>query len=101
MNHISISATPSLNKSVERVLALGSFDGVHIGHRAVLDAAVSLASEINAEPAAFCFDVPPAFYAPGSDLKILGDRDERSRLFAERGISSLFIAEFTEPGYVL
>ena len=95
MNHFYISSTPSENIA-GRVLALGSFDGLHIGHRAVVNAAVSLAKEINAEPAAFCFDVPPAFYAPGSDLKILGDRNERPALFAERGISSLFVADFSE-----
>lgn len=95
MNHYSISSAPSVSLK-GRVLALGSFDGLHIGHRAVVNAAVSLAKELGAEPAAFCFDVPPAFYAPGSDLKLLGDRDERPALFAELGISSLFVAEFSE-----
>ncbi len=78
------------------MLALGSFDGLHIGHRAVIDAAVALAKELNAEPAVFCFDVPPAFYAAGSDLKILGDASERAALFSDRGVSSLFVAEFAE-----
>ncbi len=94
MTHYSLStASPALKG---RVLALGSFDGFHLGHRAVIDAAVSLAGELGAEPAVFCFDVPPAFFAPGSDLKILGDKKERQVLFAERGISSLFIASFSE-----
>ncbi len=79
-----------------RVLALGSFDGFHLGHRAVIDAAVALAKELNAEPAVFCFDIPPACYAPGSTVKILGDKNERKELFAARGISSLFVAGFEE-----
>ena len=79
-----------------RVLALGSFDGFHLGHRAVIDAAVALAKELNAGPAVFCFDVPPACYAPGSTVKILGDKNERKELFAARGISSLFVAGFEE-----
>jgi len=79
-----------------RVLALGSFDGFHLGHRAVIDAAVALAKELGAEPAVFCFDIPPACYAPGSTVKILGDKNERKELFAARGISSLFIAGFEE-----
>ena len=79
-----------------RVLALGSFDGFHLGHRAVIDAAVALAKELGAEPAVFCFDIPPACYAPGSTVKILGDKNERKDLFAARGISSLFIAGFEE-----
>lgn len=96
MNHYTILSAASSKNTQGRVLALGSFDGVHIGHRAVIDAAVALAGQLNAEPAVFCFDVPPAFYAAGSDLKILGDPDERIRLFADRGISSLFVAEFSE-----
>lgn len=79
-----------------RVLALGSFDGFHLGHRAVIDAAVALAKELGAEPAVFCFDVPPACYAPGSTVKILGDKNERKELFAARGISSLFVVGFEE-----
>lgn len=96
MNHYTVLPTASLENTHGRVLALGSFDGLHIGHRAVVDAAVALAKELNAEPAVFCFDVPPAFYAAGSDLKILGDKGERPELFSDRGVSSLFVAEFSE-----
>lgn len=96
MTHYSLTSSSQSLSTSGRVLALGSFDGFHLGHRAVIDAAVSLAREINAEPSVFCFDVPPAFFAPGSDLKILGDPDERKKLFADRGITSLFVADFSE-----
>ena len=94
MNHYILTSTP--HNGNKRVLALGSFDGFHLGHRAVIDAAVALAKELNAEPAVFCFDIPPACYAPGSKVKILADKDERKALFADRGISSLFVAGFEE-----
>lgn len=96
MTHYSLTNTYSKKKTVGRVLALGSFDGFHLGHRAVIDAAVSLATALNAEPAVFCFDIPPACFAPGSDVKVLGDSEERKELFAARGISSLFVAGFSE-----
>lgn len=94
MNHYILTSTPPHGN--KRVLALGSFDGFHLGHRAVIDAAVALAKELDAEPAVFCFDIPPACYAPGSKVKILADKDERKALFAGRGISSLFVAGFEE-----
>lgn len=94
MKHYTLTNTQYNTQG--RVLALGSFDGFHLGHRAVIDAAVSLAKELNAEPAVFCFDIPPACYAPGSTVKILGDKNERAELFAARGISSLFVAGFEE-----
>ena len=96
MTHFSLSSKNNTEKTTGRVLALGSFDGFHIGHRAVIDAAVALADELGAEPAVFCFDIPPACYAPGSNIKVLGDRDERKELFAARGVSSLFVAGFSE-----
>ena len=64
MTHYSLSVKSNSEKISGRVLALGSFDGFHIGHRAVIDAAVALADELSAEPAVFCFDVPPACFAP-------------------------------------
>ncbi len=94
MKHYTL--TNIQNPSDGRVLALGSFDGFHLGHRAVIDAAVALSKELNAEPAVFCFDIPPAYYAPGSTVKILGDKNERKELFAARGIVSLFVAGFEE-----
>ena len=96
MTHYSLSSKVNTEKKPGRVLALGSFDGFHLGHRAVIDAAVSLADELGAEPAVFCFDIPPACFAPGSDVKVLGDKEERKELFAARGISSLFVAGFSE-----
>ncbi len=90
------SLSPVTDNLRGRVLALGSFDGFHQGHRAVIDAAVTLAKELEAEPAVFCFDIPPACFAPNSKVKILGDREERKLLFKGRGISSLFVAEFAE-----
>lgn len=96
MTHYSLSANATQGQKRNRVLALGSFDGFHIGHRAVIDAAVALADELDAEPSVFCFDVPPACFAPGSNVKVLGDKEERKELFAARGISSLFVAGFSE-----
>ena len=96
MTHYSLSANATQGQKRNRVLALGSFDGFHIGHRAVIDAAVALADELDAEPSVFCFDIPPACFAPGSNVKVLGDKEERKELFASRGISSLFVAGFSE-----
>ncbi len=96
MTHYTILKNKTSFGRCGRILALGSFDGFHLGHRAVIDAAVALADETGAEPAVFCFDIPPACFAPGSDIKVLGDPEERKTLFAARGISSLFVAGFSE-----
>ena len=41
------------------VIALGFFDGVHIGHAALLEKTKERAVEIGAAPAALTFDIHP------------------------------------------
>ena len=45
---------------MKRVIALGFFDGVHVGHGALFRRAAEMARELEATPAAVTFDVPPA-----------------------------------------
>ncbi len=45
-------------------LALGTFDGVHIGHAAVISRAVSEAAENGAPAAVWCFSSPPRAVRP-------------------------------------
>ena len=45
----------------ERAIALGFFDGVHLGHAALLRRAVEAAAERGVTPAVFTFDRPPWF----------------------------------------
>ena len=46
-------------KQQKRIFALGFFDGVHLGHQALLEACVSLAGSLGAETAAITFDRHP------------------------------------------
>ncbi len=41
------------------VIALGTFDGVHIGHAAVIKTAATLAREMHAPCTVWCFSAPP------------------------------------------
>ena len=43
----------------KRAMALGFFDGVHIGHAALLDKTKQRAAEIDAMPSVLTFDVHP------------------------------------------
>ena len=61
-------------------VALGYFDGVHLGHRAVLAAARAWAQEHGAATAVFTFTLPPEAGLKGAH--ILQDEEKRSRLCA-------------------
>ena len=46
-------------KHEDKIFALGFFDGVHLGHQALLKACVELAKEMDAETAAITFENHP------------------------------------------
>ena len=71
-----------------RAVALGFFDGVHLGHRAVLQAAFSAAAEEELTPAVFTFDSLPKGGEP------LYSRQENGALLAAAGMEELFVARF-------
>lgn len=85
-----------IGKLDSTVVALGSFDGMHIGHRAIIDAAVRLASELKATPAVFTFDTIPACHLSATPPSILSNTDERCELLYDAGIAGIFIASFPD-----
>ena len=76
------------------VVALGCFDGVHIGHRAVIEEAIRTARESGLASAVWTFSEPPKnFFAPGS-VQILSDREEKCRRISLLGVDLLFCIDF-------
>ena len=61
----------------KRVIALGFFDGVHIGHGALLSRVAQVAGQLNAVPAALTFDRLPKH---GADTLLLGTAEDRRHL---------------------
>lgn len=77
------------------VIALGFFDGVHLGHGALLRKAVQRARELDAAPAAFTFDRAPKEFVTGIPVPLLSTVDERCRLIRELyGIERVIVAPF-------
>ena len=74
----------------ETAIALGYFDGVHLGHRAVIQSAVAYAKENSLEPALFTFSLDEGLLASrGGD--ILSQRQKEKR------IEALGIAQYICP----
>ena len=77
------------------VIALGFFDGVHIGHGALLRKTVERARELNATSAAFTFDRAPKEFVTGVTVPLLTGVDERRALIRELyGIAHTIVAPF-------
>lgn len=78
------------------VVALGNFDGVHRGHRQLLDETVRAAKRLGGDAVVFTFDPHPAtVLAPDLAPKLITTRDRKLELLAERGISVCVLEPFT------
>jgi riboflavin kinase/FMN adenylyltransferase len=78
------------------VLATGFFDGVHLGHRRVLEGAVARAREIGGQAWALTFDQHPcAILAPGRQPPLLTPIPGRLELLASTGLDGCLMLPFT------
>ena len=79
-----------------RCVALGTFDGVHLGHQAVIESAVAMAERLNAVPCAATFHPRPAtLLRPGTPADTLAGVTQRVRLLGEAGAEEVVIVRFT------
>ena len=78
------------------VIALGTFDGVHLGHQKIIKATVAYAKKHGLTPMAITFDPhPQQVVAPGRGLKLLTTLNERRELLHEYGIKKVYVIKFT------
>lgn len=79
-----------------RVVTLGAFDGVHRGHRALLQVAFCVAQELEAETTVLTFEPTPAevFHRQGRSNLRLTLPPERRELLEALGLDTLVVAQF-------
>ena len=86
---------------MKRAIALGTFDGVHIGHRAIINAAIDKAAELDMEPMIYTFTAHPMALF-GKQPPLLMTQSERMAALGGMGCAlsaDEFSAEYaaTEP----
>jgi len=81
-------------------VAVGTFDGVHLGHQALLGRAVDLArasAERSMQSVAITFVYPPrTVLKPQSNFQFLSSLDDRIRLIHELGVDVVVPVEFDD-----
>ena len=79
----------------KRVIALGFFDGVHLGHGALLRRVGLQAEALDAAPCTFTFDRSPAAALTGREVPLLTGVDDRKWLMETLyGIQEVIVAPF-------
>lgn len=69
-----------MEQQQNRAVALGFFDGLHLGHQALLRRTVERGQELGLRPALLTFDRSPREFVTGTPVPLLTTNEERRRM---------------------
>ena len=80
-----------------RVIALGFFDGVHLGHASLLEMAKKRAAETGLSPAVMSFDLHPDTLVAGENVALINSLEDRREILRRcYGIEDVLLVHFDE-----
>ncbi|HLF13957.1 MAG TPA: riboflavin biosynthesis protein RibF [Bacteroidota bacterium] len=77
------------------VVTIGTFDGMHLGHRAVIARVLEKRAALNGRSVVVTFDPHPRSVVDGAPVGLLTTMDERIDLFRGAGIDLVLIVDFS------
>ncbi|MFQ3306902.1 MAG: riboflavin kinase/FMN adenylyltransferase [Candidatus Midichloriaceae bacterium] len=80
------------------VLAIGNFDGVHLGHKKIIEKCVNVAKEFGVRSGVLTFDPHPSTLIP-SDLKkkkLIYPYSEKLSKLSDLGVDDIFVLKFDD-----
>lgn len=85
-----------VQRDPKTVLTVGTFDGVHAGHKVLVNRVIDLAEKEDARSVIVTFDPHPRdIINPGeAGIKLLSSLDERSELLADLGVDEMVVIPF-------
>lgn len=84
-----------VKKNSRSVLTVGTFDGVHLGHQAILRYLRERAEHVGGVPTVVSFDPHPREVVTGERVPLLTTLEERAELLREHGIERFVVLPFT------
>ena len=80
------------------IVTIGTFDGVHIGHRYIINQLKKIAKKEQGESVLLTFSPHPRFvlYGDSSELKLIDTLEEKKRKLKENGLQNLIVQDFTK-----
>lgn len=83
-----------LSKNPNLAIALGFFDGVHLGHKKVIENAVDYAKQHNCKSAVITFKDHPCCYLWNLDPQYILEQKNREKMIAALGVDYLYELDF-------
>jgi riboflavin kinase/FMN adenylyltransferase len=90
---VNVAHSPGELEARPRAVALGTFDGVHLGHRRVLEAALSTAPALTPTVVTFW---PHPRTVLGNEVRLLTTLERRLELLEDVGVAETLVVEFTQ-----
>ena len=91
MDIIKTADITSYQKNPPSVLCLGSFDGVHIGHNALLKAAQNIRNILRTHYSDIIFGVWTFSSSPYKLASTITNFEEKAKIFEELGVERLYV----------
>lgn len=93
---ITVQSISNYDKKHFTAITIGTFDGVHIGHRKILDRLINNAKELNLRSTVLTFFPHPRMVLQkDSDIKLLNTLEEKKQILEDMGLDYLIIHPFT------
>ena len=85
-----------IEKVEDSVLTIGTFDGVHAGHRDIIAKLKGYAESKNLRDVVITFEPHPRTVVSDYDIKLISTLDEKIELLNSLGVSNLLVINFTK-----
>lgn len=88
------------NQMNAAVVALGNFDGVHLGHRRLIATTVSIAARKGLVPTVWSFKTHPSFFLRKSGAEVLTFPEDKQERLLALGVKRVILADFPTTSFL-
>lgn len=94
---VTVQSISNYDKTQATAVTIGTFDGVHIGHRKILDRLINTARTLNLRAVVLTFFPHPRMVLQkDTGIKLLNTLEEKEQILAETGLDCLIVHPFTK-----
>ena len=91
-----LATTAEFKSNTQSVITIGTFDGVHVGHRAIMERLVATAKQQGLVSAVLTFFPHPRMVLQkNSDIKLINTLSEKKQLLEDIGLDYFVVEPFT------